>query len=142
MRLSTAIARAVKQACYDVCGGRRSVELGERDWPDKPDDADGTNFLLWGPDNDLFETRPVNDFVGEDIDDLAEWVALDCYCYNLPLFGREPDDALDTNVYVLISPAGEVMYKSNDHVGHVQEIRRILSGAGIEWNPRDSTNDE
>jgi hypothetical protein len=117
MKLTRETIRQINAECRRVCGGRRSVEVGDRN---------GLNFLLWDDETDLQETIRTGDLIGAEVETFHGWVALDCYCYNLPLFGREPDDALDTNAYILIAPTGNVRYGSQDHRGHMLDIRRIL----------------
>lgn len=130
MRMTTTILKGVRNACCKLLG-RRKVEIGERHWPNQAEGQDGFNFLLWGDDNDLSDTVPVSELRGREIADHHGWVALDCYCYNIAFFGREPDDALDRNVYILLNPQGRVVYASEDDLGHVAAIDRILKDAGL-----------
>lgn len=130
MKFTRKMVRAIKAACREACGGRRRVEIGERTWDARSDEQDGFNFLLWGDGNDLDQTVPVDGMVNSRVADSDGWVALDCYCYNLPLFGQEPDDILDTNVYVLLNPAGEAVYASCDDLGHSAAINEILTANG------------
>src|SRR5262245_30805926 len=128
MRMTKELVRKVKQACREVCGGRRAVEIGERGWWDKTDadEEAGLNFLLWGEGHDLIETWRMDSLVGCEITASHGWVALDCYCYNLPVFGQEIRDFLDQNVSVLIGPDGEIHYADNDGHNHVANINKIL----------------
>lgn len=132
MKMTRKIVSAIKAGCREACGGRRKVEVGNRHWPGNEDTPlrYGMNMLLWGDGHDLDDLEKADDLVGQDIPDSEGWVALDCYCYNLAYFGREPDDALDCNVYLLINPAGEVAYASEDDLGHAEAIDRILKVAG------------
>ena len=130
MKITRNIVKNIKQACRKACGGIRRVEAGARSWPDMPPGSDGFNFLLWGEGHDLDTPEAVESLINQNIQDDQGWVALDCYCYNLPLFGREPDDALDCNVYVLIDSSGTVRYASQDDRGHAAAIDGILKAAG------------
>jgi hypothetical protein len=133
MEMTRSVIRGIKAACRKVCGGRRSVEVGERWWPGQDAEAeDGFNSLRWGEDNDLFDTVRIDDLMGKVIRDRDGWVALDCYCYNLPLFGQEPYDALDTNVEVLLNPGGEVMGAWGVGEDIVGGMNRILRAHGQE----------
>ncbi len=134
MKITTTIIRAIKAACREACGGRRKVEIGCRSWPAQTADEDGYNFLIWGDDNDLDDMTEVDNLAGKTIQSLDGWVALDCYCYNLPLFGVEPDDALDCNVYVLIAPDGKVAYASSDDLGHSAAIHAILERENLDYD--------
>jgi hypothetical protein len=133
VRMTKQIATAIKRACREACGGHREVEIGQRGWPGMkfPEENDGLNFLLWGEDHDLCDQWGPDELVGQDIKGYYGWVALDLYCYNVPMFGHDPDDALDCNVYVLLDAGGKVVYASQDDLGHVAAINAILQGAGV-----------
>lgn len=135
MKFTQQLARRVKEACRTQCGGRRRVEVGRREaFREVGPDDDGLNFLRWDPDADLNETVHIDELVGKPIIDVEGWVGLDCYCYNLPTFGREPLDFLDTNVTVLIAPDGKIVYVAGvSNADQDAEIKQILWGKGVQY---------
>jgi hypothetical protein len=125
MKITRALAKEIRFRCCEAVGRKVLVEVGCRDWSGKPDEADGFNFLLWGRDHDLWETVPAHQLAGTAVQDSGGWVALDCYCYT-----PGPDGELYHNAYLLIDPAGEVVYASDNDLRHSEEIDAILRANG------------
>lgn len=130
MKITRKLASSIKASCRKVCGGRRKVEVGERSWPDKADDVNGLNFLLWGDGHDLLDVVAIDALIGHEAADYHGWVALDCYCYH-PSRGEYEGGDLDCNVYVLLRPDGTVAYASEDDMRHERAINEILAAHGV-----------
>lgn len=126
MKMTRAIAKAIRAQCIEVCGGTRLVEIGERCWLGMPDTRNiGFNFLLEGSDSDLFDNTRLSNTVGLDIPTDHGWVALDCYCYT-----TGHDGELDCNVYILLNPTGDIRYASANDLRHAEEIDAVLKAEG------------
>ncbi len=133
MQMTRKVTTAIKAACEKKCGGRRTVEVGERHWPTMPDTPNvGLNFLLWEENNDLEGTLPLQSLAKADVPDASGWVALDCYCYS-----QGVDGELDCNVYILLDPQGQVRYASQNDLQHVEDIDAILAEVGLSYSPAE-----
>ena len=126
MKSNREMRKNIRAACIQACGRIVKVEIGARSWDGIPDGADGINFLLWGPDNDLDDTWDLKFLKLEKIAAYHGYIALDCYCYTLGYDGE-----LYCNAYILIDPVGEIVYASQDDRGHSAAIAAILERAGV-----------
>lgn len=126
MKFTREIVSNIKKSCRRVCGGRRSISVGQWGWRGVDHRDNAFNLLLKGAEkSSLYETVPIDLLINKLIADADGWVGLDCFCYNLPLFGREPYDVLDKNVYILIGPCGSVKYASDDDLGYRVAMEKL-----------------
>ena len=132
IKVTRPLMKKIRAAVLDRVG-RFRLEVGERHW-DSPNGEEcyGFNMLLWGPGHTLWGTCDWQSFQGREIDTLAGWIALDIYCYRISNPGSgEHEGELYGNAYVLISPAGEVAYCSEDDLGYAQAMQDILATRGV-----------